>query len=74
MGVKDTSWNSMKSFLAKRGFKEEIQNFAEMIQMRSFTSQQISLENVVEVEKLIKSKRDSFDLKNARRASVAAGE
>lgn len=73
MGVKDTSWNSMKSFLAKRGFKEEIQNFAELIQMRSFNSQQISMENVVEVEKLIKNKRDSFNLKNAKRASVAAG-
>ena len=24
MGILDTSWNSMKSFLAKRGVKEEI--------------------------------------------------
>ena len=24
MGIQDTSWNSMKSFLAKRGVKEEI--------------------------------------------------
>ena len=24
MGILDTSWNSMKSFLAKRGIKEEI--------------------------------------------------
>jgi len=24
MGIHDTSWNSMKSFLAKRGVKEEI--------------------------------------------------
>lgn len=73
MGVKDTSWNSMKSFLAKRGFKEEIQNFAELIQMRTLKSKEISFENVIEVEKLIRTKPESFDLKNARRASVAAG-
>jgi dynein heavy chain 2 len=24
MGIKDTSWNSMKTFLAKRGIKDEI--------------------------------------------------
>lgn len=24
MGIQDTSWNSMKTFLAKRGVKEEI--------------------------------------------------
>lgn len=24
MGIQDTSWNSMKSFLAKRGIKEDI--------------------------------------------------
>lgn len=27
MGTQDTSWNSMKTFLAKRGVKEEIRYF-----------------------------------------------
>lgn len=26
MGIQDTSWNSMKTFLAKRGIKEEIRS------------------------------------------------
>lgn len=63
MGIQDTSWNSMKTFLAKRGVKEEI---------RSFNASRISSENQQAVEKLIMNKKDSFDAKIAKRASVAA--
>lgn len=63
MGIRDTSWNSMKSFLAKRGVKEDI---------KSLNPSQISPENCTEVERLIKQKSDSFDQKNAKRASAAA--
>lgn len=63
MGIRDTSWNSMKSFLAKRGIKEDI---------RSLNPSLISPENCTEVERLIESKSDSFDYKNAKRASAAA--
>lgn len=63
MGTRDTSWNSMKSFLAKRGVKEDI---------RSLNPSRISLENCTAVEKLMNTKADSFDLKNAKRASAAA--
>lgn len=63
MGIRDTSWNSMKSFLAKRGVKEDI---------RSLNPSLISPENCAEVERLIEMKSDSFDYKNAKRASAAA--
>lgn len=63
MGIRDTSWNSMKSFLAKRGVKEDI---------RSLDPSRISPENCKSVEKLLVSKADSFNVKNAKRASVAA--
>lgn len=63
MGIRDTSWNSMKSFLAKRGVKEDI---------RSLNPSLISPENCSEVERLIEMKSDSFDYKNAKRASAAA--
>ena len=63
MGIRDTSWNSMKSFLAKRGIKEDI---------RSLNPSLISPENCSEVERLIEMKSDSFDYKNAKRASAAA--
>lgn len=63
MGIRDTSWNSMKSFLAKRGVKEDI---------RSLDPARISSENCLAVEKLLLSKADSFDQKNAKRASIAA--
>lgn len=63
MGIRDTSWNSMKSFLAKRGVKEDI---------RSLDPARISSENCVAVEKLLSSKADSFEQKNAKRASAAA--
>lgn len=63
MGIRDTSWNSMKSFLAKRGVKEDI---------RSLNPSLISPENCAEVERLIEMKSESFDYKNAKRASAAA--
>lgn len=63
MGTRDTSWNSMKSFLAKRGVKEDI---------RSLNPARISVENCNAVEKLMNTKSESFDLKNAKRASIAA--
>ncbi|XP_050308267.1 LOW QUALITY PROTEIN: cytoplasmic dynein 2 heavy chain 1-like [Anthonomus grandis grandis] len=63
MGTQDTSWNSMKTFLAKRGIKEEI---------RSFDANRIQTENRQAVERLMSMKRDSFDQKFAKRASVAA--
>lgn len=63
MGIRDTSWNSMKTFLAKRGVKEDI---------RSLDPARISPENCEAVEKLLANKADSFETKNAKRASVAA--
>lgn len=63
MGIRDTSWNSMKSFLAKRGVKEDI---------RSLNPSLISPENCADVERLIEMKSESFDYKNAKRASAAA--
>lgn len=63
MGIRDTSWNSMKSFLAKRGVKEDI---------RSLDPVRISPENCQAVEKLLKTKSESFEQKNAKRASAAA--
>lgn len=63
MGTRDTSWNSMKSFLAKRGVKEDI---------RSLDPARITTENCSAVEKLLASKPESFDEKNAKRASAAA--
>lgn len=63
MGTRDTSWNSMKSFLAKRGVKEDI---------RSLDPARITPENCEAVEKLLKAKAESFDVKNAKRASAAA--
>ncbi|PSN45379.1 Cytoplasmic dynein 2 heavy chain 1 [Blattella germanica] len=63
MGILDTSWNSMKTFLAKRGVKEEI---------RTFDARRINPDSRHAVEKLLVERKDSFDPKNARRASVAA--
>ncbi|KAL3878520.1 hypothetical protein ACJMK2_030860 [Sinanodonta woodiana] len=63
MGIFDTSWVSMKSFLAKRGVKEEIQ---------TFDARKISPDIRESVEEHLKKNKDSFDTKNARRASVAA--
>ncbi|XP_062711545.1 cytoplasmic dynein 2 heavy chain 1 [Aedes albopictus] len=63
MGIRDTSWNSMKTFLAKRGVKEDI---------RSLDPVRISPENCQSVEKLLQAKSESYDQKNAKRASAAA--
>ncbi|XP_055534643.1 cytoplasmic dynein 2 heavy chain 1 [Wyeomyia smithii] len=63
MGIRDTSWNSMKTFLAKRGVKEDI---------RSLDPVRISPENCQAVEKLLQMKADSYEQKNAKRASAAA--
>ncbi|XP_032668403.1 cytoplasmic dynein 2 heavy chain 1 [Odontomachus brunneus] len=63
MGIKDTSWNSMKTFLAKRGVKDEIRNWD------ARRSTPTSLEAVA---KLVKERPDSFEEKTAKRASVAA--
>uniref|UniRef100_A0A1I8MV06 Dynein heavy chain, cytoplasmic n=1 Tax=Musca domestica TaxID=7370 RepID=A0A1I8MV06_MUSDO len=63
MGIRDTSWNSMKTFLAKRGVKEDI---------RSLDPARINPENCEAVEKLLANKAESFEMKNAKRASAAA--
>ncbi|XP_047126593.1 cytoplasmic dynein 2 heavy chain 1 isoform X1 [Hydra vulgaris] len=63
MGILDTSWNSMRGFLAKRGAKEDI---------ISFDAHSISPEIRSSVEELLESKKSSFDTKVAKRASVAA--
>nr|XP_022905741.1 cytoplasmic dynein 2 heavy chain 1 [Onthophagus taurus] len=63
MGIQDTSWNSMKTFLAKRGVKEDI---------KSFEASRISPESRQSVERLLKNKSDSFDPAVAKRASIAA--
>ncbi|GAB1603232.1 cytoplasmic dynein 2 heavy chain 1-like isoform X1, partial [Argonauta hians] len=62
MGIYDTSWVSMKSFLGKRGVEKDIQHFdAHRItpDIRNF------------VEELLRKNKDAFEAKNARRASVA---
>lgn len=63
MGIQDTSWNSMKVFLAKRGVKEDI---------RSFDASRITADSRQAVERLMQNKSDSFDPKSSKRASVAA--
>lgn len=63
MGIRDTSWNSMKTFLAKRGVKEEIRNW---------DARRSTAASLEAVEKLIKERPDSFDEKTAKRASIAA--
>ncbi|XP_071452948.1 cytoplasmic dynein 2 heavy chain 1 [Hetaerina americana] len=63
MGIQDTSWNSMKIFLAKRGVKEEI---------RAFDAHVVLRDNREAVEELLKERAESFNPKVAKRASVAA--
>ncbi|XP_078258653.1 cytoplasmic dynein 2 heavy chain 1 isoform X2 [Rhinoraja longicauda] len=63
MGIFDTSWVSMKSFLAKRGVREEI---------ATFDAWNISKEIRESVEGLLQKNSGSFDPKNAKRASAAA--
>ncbi|KAI4495703.1 hypothetical protein M0802_008538 [Mischocyttarus mexicanus] len=63
MGIKDTSWNSMKTFLAKRGIKDEI---------RTWDARRSTSASLEAVAKLVKERPDSFEEKTARRASMAA--
>ena len=63
MGIYDTSWKSMKSFLAKRGVKDEIINFDQ---------RKITADVREQVEALIAERSASFETANARRASKAA--
>ncbi|XP_029051229.2 cytoplasmic dynein 2 heavy chain 1 [Osmia bicornis bicornis] len=63
MGIKDTSWNSMKTFLAKRGIKDEI---------RTWDARRSTSSSLEAVAKLVKDRPDSFEEKTAKRASVAA--
>ncbi|XP_071781183.2 cytoplasmic dynein 2 heavy chain 1 [Centroberyx gerrardi] len=63
MGIFDTSWVSMKSFLAKRGVREDIATF----EVRNITG-----EIRQSVEELLNRNKASFDPKNAKRASAAA--
>ncbi|XP_074620352.1 cytoplasmic dynein 2 heavy chain 1-like [Acropora palmata] len=63
MGIFDTSWVSMKSFLAKRGVKDEI---------CSFDARKITPDIRASVEELLEKNANSFDPKIAKRASVAA--
>ncbi len=63
MGVFDTSWGSMRSFLAQRGVKEDIQ---------SFDARRISSDIRESVHELLEKNKKSFDPQVAKRASVAA--
>ncbi|XP_038236236.1 cytoplasmic dynein 2 heavy chain 1 isoform X1 [Dermochelys coriacea] len=63
MGIFDTSWVSMKSFLAKRGVREDI---------ATFDAHNIPKEIRESVEELLSKNKASFDSKNAKRASTAA--
>ena len=62
MGVFDTSWASMRSFLAQRGVKEDIQ---------AFDARKISPEIRESVQELLQKNKKSFDPKVAKKASVA---
>uniref|UniRef100_A0A7N9ATV1 Cytoplasmic dynein 2 heavy chain 1 n=1 Tax=Mastacembelus armatus TaxID=205130 RepID=A0A7N9ATV1_9TELE len=63
MGIFDTSWVSMKSFLAKRGVREDI---------ATFEARNITPDIRQSVEELLNRNKASFDPKNAKRASAAA--
>jgi dynein heavy chain 2 len=63
MGIQDTSWNSMKSFLSKRGIKEEI---------RAFDPRRINTKARNQVETILDSRKASFTKEAASRASAAA--
>ncbi|CAH2091876.1 unnamed protein product [Euphydryas editha] len=62
MGIADTSWHSMKSFLSRRGVKEDI---------RCLDASQISAEAVQSVQRLLQRRGASFEEAAARRASAA---
>eukprot|EP00117_Sycon_ciliatum_P036543 scpid1236/ scgid27488/ Cytoplasmic dynein 2 heavy chain 1; Dynein heavy chain isotype 1B len=64
MGVFDTSWNSMKSFLGKRGIRDEI---------AQFDARSISPEIRDNVSEILSRSAKSFETKTAMRASQAAG-
>ena len=63
MGIYDTSWNSMKAFLSKRGVKEEI---------CQFDVRNLSKDARRAVEEFVESRSKSFEPAIAKRASVAA--
>ncbi|KAK4472017.1 hypothetical protein MN116_005393, partial [Schistosoma mekongi] len=63
MGIRDTSWVSMRGFLAKRGVQEEILNF---------DARKITPDLRVSVEQLLAKNQESFEPRVAKRASVAA--
>ena len=63
MGIQDTSWNSMKSFLSRRGIREEI---------KAFDARRINTKSRAHVEKLMSTKSNSFTKQAAQRASAAA--
>jgi dynein heavy chain 2 len=63
MGIQDTSWNSMKSFLSKRGIREEI---------RAFDPRSINSKARSQVETILDTRKSSFTKEAASRASAAA--
>jgi len=63
MGQGDTSWQSMKKFLASRAVKDEIINF---------DARRVTPANRKSVQDLINSKASSFEHQNIYRVSVAA--
>ncbi|XP_013145919.1 PREDICTED: cytoplasmic dynein 2 heavy chain 1-like, partial [Papilio polytes] len=62
MGIADTSWHSMKTFLSKRGVKEDI---------RCLDARQVSAASVQAVRQLVQRRGASFEPAAARRASAA---
>ena len=62
MGIFDTSWVSMRSFLAKRGIKEDI---------LKFDARKITPDIRVQVEDILRKHGKSFEPAAAKRASVA---
>lgn len=63
LGIKDTSWHSMKKFLGGRGVTDEILNF---------DAKRITNDVRKQVAKLLKAKTSSFDQGTIHRVSVAA--
>ena len=63
MGVYDTSWGNMRSFLAKKELREDIQ---------SFDARKISPDVRNTVQELLEKNKKSFEPAVAKRASVAA--
>ena len=85
MGIKDTTWGSMKSFLSRKGtiltinafhnlyfiifFNEFHQGINEII---NFDCRSIKPDVLQTMEQLLESRSESFKSVNARRASIAA--